>query len=336
MAFANSNVSDLIAAGIDSRTGEVASNVAAANPIHAVMKAKGRVKPISGGNQIIEELSFNANPNGGAYDGYDILPTAAADVISAAVYDWKQYAVAITVSGKEQMQNSGKEALLDLIEERVQVGEDTMANLIDAGMFGDGTGFGGKAIGGLQYLLENQVKASQDDVVGGISKATWSFWRNWYYTGSTNDTTGALARAALNASYAETSRGNDQPDIGLLGSVVWQRYLQGAQQLQLFTNPTTAAFGFQTVKHLSMDLFLMGGAPGVGGADYSAATTANSRQFYTLNTKYLRFRPHAKRNFVSGGTRESANQDASTRFLLFMGNLTCRGMQFQGRMLSSD
>jgi hypothetical protein len=207
-SFANSNVSDLIATGIDSRTGEIADNVSGANPVLAVLKAKGRIKTISGGNQILEELSFNANPNGGAYDGYDPLPTAPADVISGAVYDWKQYAVAVNISGKEQMQNSGKEALLDLLEERITVAEDTLGNLIDAGVFGDGTGYGGKAIGGLQYLLEAAAKASQNDVVGGIDKAAQSFWRNYYATSSTNDTTGALARAELNKAYAETSRGN--------------------------------------------------------------------------------------------------------------------------------
>ncbi|MEY2669185.1 MAG: Myxococcus phage Mx8, partial [Pseudomonadota bacterium] len=133
MAFANSSISDLIATGIDSRTGEIANNVEGHNPILASLKAKGRVKTCSGGVSILEELSFQANPNGGAYDAYDPLPMAPADVISAAQYDWKQYAVPVVVSGKEEMQNSGKEALIDLVESRISVAEDTMSNLIETG-----------------------------------------------------------------------------------------------------------------------------------------------------------------------------------------------------------
>ena len=334
MAFANSSVSDLIATGIDSRTGEIADNVLGSNPVLAVMKAKGRTKTASGGIQIMEELSFNSNPNGGAYEGSDILPTAPADVISGALYDWKQYACAVTITGREQMINSSKEGLLDLLDERMEVAEDTMANFIDTGLLGDGTGYGGKAIGGLKYMMEANVKASQTTTVGGIDKTTQAFWRHYYATSATSDTTGALIRSNLNTAFANVSRGKDQPDVVLLGSTLWTRHLQGAQALQRFSDPNTAAFGFNSLKYLNADVFLMGGAPGVGGYDYT--TSADTLTAWILNTKWLRWRPHAQRNFVSGGKRESANQDMAVNYLLFMGNLTCRGMQFQGRFLSSD
>jgi hypothetical protein len=332
--FANSSVSDLIATGIDSRTGEIANNVLGSTPVLAAVKAKGRVKTASGGIQIMEELSFNSNPNGGAYEGDDILPTASADVISGALYDWKQYACAVTITGREQRINSGKEALLDLLDERMEVAEDTMSNLIDTGLLGDGTGYGGKAITGLKAMFESNVKASQTTTVGGISKTTYAFWRHYYATAATSDTTGVLLRAALNTAFANQSRGKDQPDVVLLGSTLWQRHLQGAQAIQRFTDSNTAAFGFNSLKYMNADVFLMGGAPGVGGYDYT--TSADTLTAFILNTKWLRWRPHAQCNFVSGGKRESTTQDMAVNFLLFMGNLTCRGMQFQGRFLSSD
>lgn len=334
MAFANSSVTDLIATGIDSRTGEIANNVLGANPVLSVLKAKGRVKTASGGIQIMEELSFNANPNAGAYEGNDTLPTAAADVISGALYDWKQYAAGVVITGREQMINSGKEGLIDLLESRIQVAEDSLANIIDTDMLGDGTNWGGKSIGGLKYMLQAAAKASQTTTVGGIDKTTQTFWRHYYATAATSDTTGALLRLELGKVFAQTSRGNEAPDVVLLGSTLWSRFLQGAQSLQRFSDPVTAAFGFNSMKHMNADIFLLGGAPGVGAYDYT--TTADALSAYVLNTKWLRWRPHAKRNFVSLGKRDSTNQDASVQFIGFMGNLTCRGMQFQGRFLSSD
>ena len=331
MAFANSSITDLIATGIDSRTKEIADNVAGANPILASLKEKGRIKTASGGNQILEELSFAENPNGGAYDGYDTLPTAAGDVISAAVYDWKQYAVPVIISGKEEMINSGKEALVDLLDSRLEVAESTMGNLIEAGLYGDGTGYGGKALTGLGTICEPVAPASQNDVVGGIDRATWAFWRNYYATAATAaDTAAASIRTSLNTMIANVSRGSEMPDLILLGATLWTRFLHNAQSLQRFTATETAKFGFTTLKYMNADVFLLGGVVGPTDPGYSALTA------FALNTKYLRWRPHAKRNMVSGGSREAINQDAYVKHLLFMGNLTCRGCKFQGRFLSSD
>jgi hypothetical protein len=324
MAFANSNISDLIATGIDSRTGEIADNVLGNNPILANLKKKGRVKTVSGGVSIVEELSFAQNPNGGAYDGYDPLPMAPVDVISAAQYDWKQYAVPVVVSGKEEMQNSGKEALLDLVESRLEVAESTMANLIEVGLYGNGTGYGGKALTGLGAIVENLATASQTSTVGGISRTTYSFWRSYYATAST--ATAALLQAAMNTAYGALTRGADAPDLIIAGAEMWGEYLASLQSIQRFTDPSSATLGFATLKYMNADVYLGGGIGGV----------VDTKHILFLNSKYLRWRPHSKRNMVSLDPRNAWSQDASGRILAFMGNLTCRGSQFQGRFVSSD
>jgi hypothetical protein len=325
MAFANSSISDLIATGIDSRTGEIANNVEGHNPILASLSAKGRVKTCSGGVSIMEELSFQQNPNGGAYDGYDPLPMNPADVISAAQYDWKLYAVPVVVSGKEEMQNSGREGLIDLVESRINVAEDTMANLIETGLYGDGSGYGGKAITGLGAIVEATLTANQTSTVGGISRGTWSFWRS-YYPASSSTNSSTLLQAAMNTMHGATTRGSDAPDIYILGSSMWGRYLASLQAIQRFAGTDSAKLGFATLKYMNADVFLGGGIGGV------VATT----DILALNSRYLRWRPHAKRNMVSLPDKTSWQSDATGRVLVFMGNLTCRGSQFQGRFRSSD
>jgi hypothetical protein len=330
MAFANSNVSDLIATGIDYRA-DIANNVLGSNPILASLNAKGKVRPVSGGVQIMQPISFAANPNGGAYDGGEVLPTASADVISAAMFDWKQYACPVYITGKEEHQNAGKEQIIDLVQARIENARDTMKNLIEVGLYGDGTGYGGKALTGLGAIAEATATASQTSTLGGISRSTWAFWRSYYATAATAaDTAAASVRTSLNTMLAGVSRGSEMPDIVLMGSTVWTRFLYAAQNLQRFTSPSTAATGFESLKYMGADVFLMGGVVGPNGPSYSALTA------FALNSRYLHWRPHSKRNFVSGGSRESVNQDAYVKFLLFMGNLTCSGCQFQGRFLSSD
>lgn len=324
MAFANVNVSDLIATGIESRTGEIADNVTGNNPITAQLKKKGRIKTVSGGHKIYEELSFTTNPNGGAYSGYDPLPTAPADVISAAEYSWKQYAVPVVISGLEQIQNGGKEGLIDLLESRMEVAESTMANLIETGVYGDGSGYGGKAITGLAAAVEATATASQTSTYGGIDRTNYAFWRNYY--ASTSTATAALTQAAFTTAYGSLTRGADAPDLIVLGATLWGRWMASLQVLQRFTEPGSADLGFPTTRFMNADVVLGGGIGGVVGA-----TTG-----LFLNTKYLRFRPHSTVNMSPYPKRLAFNQDSSVQGILWAGNLTCRGAQFQGRFVSSD
>lgn len=324
MAFANSSITDLIATGIEARNRQIADNVTANNPITAQMKRKGRIKTFSGGHKIIEELSFTTNPNGGAFSGYDTLPTQPADVISAAEYTIKQYAVPVAVSGLERAQNSGKEALIDLVDSRLDVAESTMANLLEAGVYGDGTGYGGKAITGLAAAVEATATAAQTSTYGGISRSTYSFWRNYCVTGQ-DTSSSAKIQTVWNTAWANLTRGADRPDLIVAGNQEWGRYMQSLQVIQRFTDPSSAALGFPSVKFFDADVVLGGG---IGGVVATATTLF-------LNTKYLKWRPHADFNMRALPQRFATNQDASVTMLIFYGNLTCSGAQFQGRSVTT-
>ena len=91
MAFPN--VSDIIATTIESRTKKIADNVTDNNALLKKLSMSGRIKTISGGSKIFEELSFAENSNAGWYSGYDLLPVGMSDVISAAEFELKQAAV---------------------------------------------------------------------------------------------------------------------------------------------------------------------------------------------------------------------------------------------------
>ena len=96
MAFASST-SDLVASTIEQRSRKVADNVTKNNALLTQLEKKGRIKTISGGTSILEELSFAENGNAAFYSGYDLLPVAAQDVISAAQFSLKQAAVPVVV-----------------------------------------------------------------------------------------------------------------------------------------------------------------------------------------------------------------------------------------------
>jgi len=328
MAFPNSAVSDVIATTIQSRSGIIADNVTSNNALLMKLKQRGNIKTFTGGNVILQELSFAANGNAGWYSGYETLPIAAQDVISAAQYDIKQAACPVTISGLEQLQNAGKEAIIDLMDARVQVAEDSMANLINTGLYSDGSAASNKQIDGLL----KQVATTPTNVIGGIDRNTWAFWKNQVFDASTDGgaaTTAANIQTYFNRLWAKLVRGNDRPDLIMVDNVYWGFYMASLQAIQRFSGTETAKLGFVSVKFMDADVVLDGGIVTSGNTGVPASTA------YFLNTKYLFYRPHAHRNMVplSPGQRYSVNQDAAVQILAWAGNLTASGLQFQGKMV---
>lgn len=319
MAFAN--VSDIIATTIESRSAKIADNVTKNNAVLAQMKMKGRIKTVSGGSKIFQELSFAENGNAGWYSGYDLLPVAAQDVISAAEYEFKQAACPVVISGLDMLKNSGKEAIIDLLEGRINVAESTMANLVAGGLYSDGTAAGGKQIEGLNKAV---VVAPGTGVYGGIDPAVWAFWQNKVVDTTAANMTVDKIQGYFNQMWAQLVRGADRPDLILVDGGVWQVYLASLQAQQRFAGTEVGKLGFPTIKYMDADVVLDGG---IGG--FCPTNTA-----FFLNTKYLHYRPHSQRNMtsLSPNKRYAINQDAEVQILAWAGNLTCSGRQFQGRL----
>lgn len=321
------NLSDVVSTTIQNRSGTLADNVTNNNALLMKMKERGNVKPFSGGNVILQEIMYNdtATENSGSYSGYDVIDITPNSPISAAQFDLKQYAAAVSMSGLEMLQNSGKEQIIDLLEGRIQVAEAQLMNDISAGLYSDGTGNGGKDITGLALAV---AASPGSGTYGGINRTNWSFWRNIAFDATTDG--GAAATAANIQSYMnrvaiQLVRGSDRPDIIVAGNNYYRAYLESLQAIQRITSESTAGAGFTSLKYFgagfNCDVYLDGG---IGGQ-------LNTNRMYFLNTKYMFFRPHRDRNFVPiGGDRMSVNQDAVTKLIGWAGNLTCSGARYQG------
>ena len=317
MAFPN--VSDIMATTIESRTRQIADNVTKNNAVLSKLSMRGKIKTFSGGTKIYQELSFAENSNAGWYSGYDLLPVGASDVLSAAEYSIKQAAVPVTISGLEQLQNAGKEQMIDLMESRLGVAESTMANLISGGLYSDGTGSGTKEIDGLNAAVP--VDPTAAGTYGGIDQVAWVFWRNKTLSASL---TAANIQQNFNSLWSNLVRGVDRTDLIMLDNNLWSLYVASLQAQQRFTSPEVGQLGFPSLKYMDADVVLDGG---IGG--FCPANTG-----FFLNCNYIHYRPHAQRNMVplAPNRRYAVNQDAEVQIMAWAGNLTTSGRQFQGRL----
>lgn len=329
MAFANSAISDIIATTIESRTKAAQDNLTNNNALLMRLKERGNVKTISGGSTVLQEIYYN-DPNtnfANSYSGYETINISPDSPISAAQFSLKHYADAVTISGPEMLQNSGKEQMIDLIATRVEIAQARLANKIDVDLHGDGTSNGGKALVGLAAMISTSPTSG---TYGGIDRSTWSFWQNGAYTGTANfggALTASTIQNAMNTVALSRVRGNDKVDFIYAGTNAYSMYLNSLQAIQRITDDKLGGAGFTAIKFFggggSADVILGGG---IGG------NQTTSRMDF-INTKYVMFRPHKDRNFVAiGGDRQAVNQDAIVRLIGWSGALTCSGAQFQATL----
>lgn len=318
--MASPNLSEIITTTLRNRSGELADNVSKGNALLMRLKEKGGWKPATG-RTIVQELDYAENGTFMYYSGNEVLNIAASDVISAAEFDWKQAACAVQASGLEvDVQNTGKEALLDLLESRIKNAQRTMKNNVCNGCYSNGTGTGGKQIGGMALLVAD---APSTGTVGGINRANFSFWRNQVYDSSSDGGTAATAtniQTYMNRLYLRCSRGGDVPDLITADSLYYALFWASLQANQRFTDPKLAAAGFQTVKFANADVV------------YEDNSGHPASQMYFLNSNYIFLRYAPKRLFKPLDRVNSLNQDAFVQLITFAGNMTTSNASLQGTL----
>lgn len=338
MAFPN--LSEIVTTTLRNRTGELADNMSRNNAALLRLSRRGNVKTFSGGRTIVEELNYADNQTYQWYSGYQTLNISPSQVFSAAEYPIRQAAVAVSISGLEELQNSGEEAIIDLLESRIMNAEDTFMNGLSQGIYGDGSVTG--SVGGLQLLVASNPSSG---VVGGIDRASWTFWQNQTWSAATDGSTvlsSATIMQQMDSLWVKLIRGRDFPDLIIADNNTYKYYLNALQAIQRIQvengAPDMAEAGFQSLKYLNADVVLDGGFQGFASDPLPPQTSsgtavggAPSSTMYFLNTKYIMWRPHSKRNMVPlDPDRFSVNQDAMVRLIGWAGNMTLRNAFLQG------
>ena len=315
------NLSEVITTTLRNRSGTLQDNTTKNNAVLTELSKRGRIKPVDGGRTIVEEMDYNENATFMWYSGYDQLNVSPSDVITAAEYNYAQAAVAVSMSGLEELQNAGRSQVIDLLEGRIENAMRTMANNLSLGIYSDGTGYGGRQVGGLQALIADNPTVG---TVGGINRANWVFFRNQKYSGLTDGGAAVSAtniQSYMNQLYLRCSRGADKPTVILADNNFFNFYWQSLQAIQRITTENTGQAGFSNLKYMGSDVIFDGG---IGGG-------CPANHMYFINPSYMKYRPHRSRNMVPiGGERLSVNQDAMVKLIGWAGNLTLSNALLQG------
>jgi hypothetical protein len=309
--MASPNLSEIVTTTLRNRSKTLSDNVSNHNALLRRLRENGNQTSVTG-RDIVRELEYADNGTVQFYSGYETLDVSPSDVLSAAVFDYKQLAGNVTISGLEQVKNSGTEAIINLLEARINVLEKSLMNSLSTSLYSDGTGSSGKEVGGLQLLVADAGTGT----VGGINSSTFTFFQNVQTTATSSAFSVANVQSDMNTIYLQLVRGADSPDLVMAGTNAYTAFLGSLQAIQRITSDDLANSGFTSLQYLNSDVVF--------------DSACNTNRMYFLNTDYLRLEVAAARDFVPGEAKMSVNQDAMVTPMFWSGNLTCSNRALQG------
>ena len=307
--MSNPNFDALLSTTLANYRDQLTDNIFTARPLTYFLQDKGRMRMLNGGTKIVEPLIYGTNATVGSYSGYDSIALTAQAGITAAEYDWKQYAASIAISGIEEAKNNGEQEIINLLEAKIMQAEESMREGFNQMFFSDGTGNSGKDWNGLGNLVEAW------GTVGGVNRATAG---NEYWRSYEENTATALTLAQMSTAYNSVSVGNDHPDMVLTTQTLFEKYEALLQPQLRYTDTKTADAGFQNL--------LFKAAPVV----YDEHCTAGI--VYFLNSKYLTLVGHSGKWFEQTAFVRPEDLDARYALIMCYGNLTCRNAAKQGKL----
>jgi hypothetical protein len=272
-----------------------------------MLNEKGRIRMLNGGTKIVEPLVYAANDTIGSYSGYDTISLTPQTGISAAEYEWKQYAGSISISGIEEAKNNGEQEVINLLEAKVMQLEESLREGFNTMFYGDGTGNSNKNWNGLGNIVE------ANNTVGNIDASTNTWWNSYEENTST-----ALTLAQMATGYNSVSVGNDHPDVVLTTQTLYEKYEALLQPQLRYTDTKTADAGFQNLLFKASPVM------------YDVSCTSGVMFF--LNTKYLTLVGHSSKWFQQTEFIRPEDLDARYALIMCYGNLTCRNRAKQGKL----
>ncbi len=123
----------------------------------AYLRMKGAVKKQNGGERVAVPLMYGKNSTVATHSGYEVIDTTPSDGLTTAFYEWAEVAGSISISRKEERQNSGEGRLIDLLGSKIKQAEMSMREKLNgdllAGTVSSATFIPDQSQGGVNGLL---------------------------------------------------------------------------------------------------------------------------------------------------------------------------------------
>lgn len=320
-------------------------NISKSNSIFYKIQENGAYESVDGGVSIQENLMYALNTLNW-YSDYDELNTNPIDGVTAAFFDWAQAATPISISRKEERQNSGKARIISMIKTKIMQAEigikegfmkaflqgslvSNPAGGVAAMILPDSNPFNG-ALGILPLGALVDINPARNVTIGNLNPSTATYWQNQALQSALTSANKASDLIfELDDIYSRCSKGpGGPPDLGVTDRITYN--LIKTAYLQFYRNTASSnpdlpfenfMFGKMTI---TWDEFVPDAFNGTLTPETGLGT------LYLLNTKYFAVKYDTESNFVATPFIRPANQDAKVAQILWMGNATISNRRKHG------
>jgi len=311
---------------------EAVDNLYRSTPLLDQIRNDGGLELYDGGSQldvplILEEHSSITQMS----SGYEPVNLAVQDALRQAQFGWCDFIAPIVITQREELSNKGDRAVLSIAEARMKsvmgtlrrewekqavAGTSTiLTDMLTLNGGASSTGF-----------LEGLAVTTQNNTVGGLSKATFRELENQFVDAGTTLSIPEMSNLMINCQI-KTPDGS-APNLILCSPLFYQTYKSLLFNNERYVDESTLdggrlALSFNTAK-MYVDSFLP-----------ATSDAGNALSAYFLNTKYLKVGFDSDANFkmsdfetVSGYAARSANIYVRTQ--LYFHHLASQGVLVRG------
>ena len=319
----------------------------------AALREFGAVERQDGGERIQVPLMYGTNSTVKSYQNYETIDTTPQDGMTSAFYDWREIAGTISISRREERQNSGESRMLNLLRQKVQQAEMSMRETLNQQLL-QGTvsgatfvpGNSAKDLNPLGYFLRklNATNPTTGGNVGNISSSAESWWRHNTAvadSGSTdtgnafalNVSTYAGLKVAMRRMYNFCGRGSGGfPNLLVGDQVTYETYENALDVNVRFQNTRLGEMGFDSLKVRGAEFIWDEVVPDIDNG--TVAITAGTVFF--LNTNFYKLIIDSETDIITTPFIEPENQTAKTAKVLFMGNAAVTNLRKLGVLYATS
>ena len=199
---------------------------------------------VDGGDVITASLEYATNGTVIWYSDLETISTTRQDVFDRAEYSWKEIAGTVAQSELENAINQGSAKKFDLLKAKLKNLRSSFDSTVNTALYADGTGTSSKEIGGLQLIVATDPTTG---TVGGINRATFSFWRSQQTSGAKTTSAFDNLRATIRTIYNLCSNGvaGQHPKFGTTTRTVFEGFEGLLLANERFTSKADGDGGFK-------------------------------------------------------------------------------------------
>jgi len=328
------NYDDIITTTLQLYVKRIEDNFYDALPHWHMLNRTGAVKMYDGGESFIVPVLFADNTTAKRFAAnYDDISVTPQNVLTAAQYLPRLYGASVTISLAEELDNDGMARALDLLQSKVESAELSLRNLLNGDGLGNTNGIAGAITGLADGLEDNGTGAVTTGTVGGINKATFTWWRA---IGGSDGTPalnvasafGTNGRSMMSSGYNAASAGSsDHPQMIVTTRATYENYERSMEShLQMFPlNSRDSAKGDPKFQMLAFR-----------GALVYFDNDCPANRMYMLNPRYYYLKVHRKGHFRATPFVKFPNQLARVAQIYWRGSICFSNMKRHAVLINTD